>query len=65
MGSILVTLIIGMCQGDRHDYKIQDEYTDCHHWYINCSISKDISIESRSKEEMQKVLKECKDVAQK
>ncbi len=40
METILVALIIKMCEGDKNMYYVQDEPQDCHHYYINCAVGK-------------------------
>jgi signal transduction histidine kinase len=40
MEEILVSLIIQLCRTDSRDYKIQNEYTDCHHYTINCALNR-------------------------
>lgn len=54
--ALIASAIIQMCTGDHKEYRVQDEYTDCHEYYVNCSISKDVNINL-------KTLEACRDEA--
>lgn len=59
---LLATLIIAMCKYDTNVYKLQGESVDCHDYYVNCSINKDIDLRNKSGDTIKKVLQRCKNV---
>ncbi len=61
MGSaLLASLIIVMCQGNGRTYIVSGEPTDCHSWYMNCSLNKYQDLLTKNKEQMQQALQECR-----
>lgn len=60
MSKLLITMIISMCNGDTKDYYVAGYAQDCHHYYINCTVSNDVDIRSKPKEEIERVINKCK-----